>query len=132
MTMAGNFHFDITGAPLAQALAVAAVAHKQVEAHKLDRDGKRLILFWAEAPDSHPLPAPLEGDALAAFVKAWLQNVDYGREPDIDGSTGKGCRVYNEAWGYITGELSGEKCPSNSLAAAGEAVQGASHAYLRL
>lgn len=100
-----NFHFDITGAPLALCLEVATTTsnHKAVKAvaWSVDNDGKRLVLYWTLSEKSIPLPAPLSGVALEAFVKSWLDDVEYGPEPDQDGHNEKGFRVYNEAWGHI-------------------------------
>lgn len=74
-----------------------------------DRDGKRLILFRSADSDSgsasqiHPLPSPMGLERAIGFVQDWLDSVDYGPEPDTDGSTGKSCRVYAERWGQIDG-----------------------------
>jgi hypothetical protein len=49
------------------------------------------------------LPYPMDVAMLSAFVWGWLGTVERGREPDHDGSNGKGWRVYNEAWGHVGG-----------------------------
>ena len=104
--MADNFEFRITGAPLEKSLDIATSRWKRVVGWSVDKDSKRLILYWTDAetyPDYNPLPAPLSGDHLVGFVKSWLTFVDYGREPDIDGECGKGWTVYNESWGHVAG-----------------------------
>lgn len=111
---ADNLHFDVAGAPLGLALQVAAVAQRKAVAWRVDqavpRVGEvpprapRLVLYWTESSRATALPAPLEGDALVAFVKAWLDTADYGSEPDIDGESSRGCRVYNEDWGQVDHE----------------------------
>lgn len=100
--MAGdNFHFDMTGVPLKLALEVATCGRGLGAVAWRVEDNKKLVLYWTASPKSTPLPSKLEGDALEGFVKAWLDNADYGSEPDHDGDNGKGCRVYNESWGQI-------------------------------
>lgn len=108
-----HLSFDITGAPLEVALAVPfktpVFGYRKVEAWSVDNDGKRLVLYWI-APEAgetrnsvHPLPAPMELAQIATFVESWLATVDYGPEPDTDGSTDKGSRVYCQNWGHIDG-----------------------------
>lgn len=99
-----TFHFDITGASLATALGVATTWRRGTAAWKLDHDGKRMVLYWTLAPDTFPLPATLDGQATVGLVESWLATVDYGPEPDLDGSVGKGVRVYNERWGNVGDE----------------------------
>jgi hypothetical protein len=41
---------------------------------------------------------------LTDFVSKWLSQVDYGTEPDHDGSNGKGWTVWNDSWGRVNGE----------------------------
>lgn len=103
--MSDNYKFDVTGAPLAKALDLAAATqgHK-VKGWRVDKEGARLVLYWAESPKAQTLPAPLDGDAIVTFVKAWLDAVSYGAQPDHDGDNSKGARVYNEAWGHIDRE----------------------------
>lgn len=75
---------------------------------KRDESGVRtLILFWtapASIKQSSQLPFPLEMEAAPAFVSGWLNSAEFGDEPDIDGSCGKGWRVFNEAWGHVLGD----------------------------
>lgn len=67
-------------------------------------DGKRLILYWTESPKATRLPYPMTIAQAAEFVLGWLDNVDRGREPDHDGSNGKGWALYNEDWGHVDDE----------------------------
>lgn len=39
------------------------------------------------------LPYEMGAEPLAEFIWGWLKSVDYGHEPDIDGSCGKGFEV---------------------------------------
>lgn len=109
---AHHLSFDITGAPLRVALAVpfqtSVFGHRKVEAWSVDEDGRRMVLHWTKSSgsshhDVHPLPVAMELEQVASFVEAWLATVDYGPEPDTDGSTGKSSRVYCEHWGQIDG-----------------------------
>lgn len=110
---AHHLSFDITGAPLEVALAVPfrtpVFGYSKVEAWSVDKDGKRMVLYWTAADGSnprdgvYPLPAPMELSQVATFVEAWLATVDYGPAPDTDGSTEKSSRVYCQRWGQIDG-----------------------------
>ena len=64
---------------------------------------KRLVFFWAEPNKTEGFrPLTEFGSATAAEIaQKWLDHVDYGPEPDHDGSNGKGWRIYNETWGYV-------------------------------
>lgn len=37
------------------------------------------------------------------MIKAWLDETDYGPEPDTDGHNGKGYRIFCEGCGYVCG-----------------------------
>jgi hypothetical protein len=60
-----------------------------------------LILLWHDEGQATPLPAPMELEATVSFVKNWLAHATYGREPDHDGSNGRGFRVFTEDWGHV-------------------------------
>lgn len=105
-----TFSFDIAGAPLTEALKIASLSHKKVEAWKVDVNKEtqkpRLILFWvfdANNPTLKEFIAPVEtnSNTLAELVKSWLNTADYGKEPGTDGSIEKSSRVYNEQWGHV-------------------------------
>lgn len=110
-----HLSFDITGAPLEIALAVPfktpVFGYPKAQAWSVDMDGKRMVLYWVAAKDGemrdevrvHPLPAPMALEQVASFVESWLATVDYGPEPDTDGSTEKSSRVYCQNWGNING-----------------------------
>lgn len=105
--MADNFQFDITGAPLKQCLDIAILGApgKKVVGWRVDEKPNRLVLYWSNNEGATPLPAPLSGEALLGFVQAWLESVEYGSEPDHDGSNSRGWRVYNEQWGQVAGNF---------------------------
>jgi hypothetical protein len=67
---------------------------------------QRLVFFWAEPQRKEGFrPLAKFGFATAAdLAKTWLDQVDYGPEPDHDGSNLKGWRIYNEIWGHVGGE----------------------------
>lgn len=71
--------------------------------HELSTGVPTLILLWHGERDALALPYPLElGDAIQ-FVAGWLRNAPFGKEPDHDGSNGKGWRVFTEDWGHVAG-----------------------------
>lgn len=108
-----HLSFDITGAPLGVALAVPfqtpVFGSPKAKAWSVDMDGKRMVLYWTvpergeTRQEVHPLPAAMELQQVASFIESWLGTVDYGPEPDTDGSTDKGSRVYCQNWGHIDG-----------------------------
>lgn len=66
----------------------------------------RLVFFnhydiKKEDGDKTTLPFKLDADGASDFARRWLEEADYGREPDHDGSNGKGWRIYNEGWGHV-------------------------------
>lgn len=103
--MSDNFRFDIAGASLSAALGIATTHYSRVKGWRVETlEGKppRLILYWTEAKNATPLPAPLEGEAIVTFVRAWLDATKASTDTmwhDVE--TGQGNRVYNEDWGHI-------------------------------
>lgn len=69
--------------------------------HYIDDPDYGLILLWAARENAIEFSKPLSGEQLVDFAWEWLQEQDYGREPDHDGSNGKGWRLFNEAWGHV-------------------------------
>lgn len=66
---------------------------------------KGMVFFWARAstPEYTPLPFKMDLAQCAEFAWGWLQQADYGKEPDHDGDNGKGFRLYCEDWGHVAG-----------------------------
>lgn len=64
-----------------------------------------LILLWSQSGDKRDqkLPFPLKLEDAKSFVSGWLDSLNWGHEPDHDGSNGKGWRVFTEAWGHVAG-----------------------------
>lgn len=69
--------------------------------------GKGLVLYWV-LPERAPVPAgvaalpfPMGPSAAVEFAWHWLEQADYGPQPDHDGDNTKGWRVYNEEWGHV-------------------------------
>lgn len=59
---------------------------------------KGMILFWmAEetCPGYTPFPYEMAWEQAAEFAWGWLNQADYGHEPDHDGDNSKGFSVYN-------------------------------------
>lgn len=118
----GALRFDIEGADLVDVLPIAfqatpggkAVAWKvyteevapdyRSKAWKPRTPAGRLVLFWSPYDLATLLPSPVGPDDALTLVTAWLREADYGPEPQHDGSNRKGCRVWNESFGYIDGQ----------------------------
>jgi hypothetical protein len=66
----------------------------------------RLIFFWSLYPltediDMFAFSNGLSAEEAADFARRWLEQIDYGPEPDHDGSNTKGFRIYNERYGHV-------------------------------
>lgn len=100
-----NFRFDITAdRDLEAVLSLAFARHAKAVAWRADTydDKPRLVLAWTDAGEGWtPLLAAAGPQQAAAMIQQWLDERDYGPEPDHDGSNGRGFRVYNDAWGHV-------------------------------
>lgn len=70
---------------------------------------KFIVLHWyIGETDKHVTPFPMRIDhKLAAdFAWGWLQQQDFGQQPDHDGDNGEGFIVFNEPWGHVGGNHS--------------------------
>lgn len=63
-----------------------------------------LILLWHKDQDSIKLPSPLNVRGACELIQNWLNEQDYGHEPDHDGDNGKGFRLFCDHWGHVEGE----------------------------
>ena len=80
---------------------------------KCDRKGKHptrpgMALLWSEDRigdvKASLLPFPLKAQAATDFLWNYLETVDFGSEPDHDGSNGKGFIVSTgNFWGHVEG-----------------------------
>jgi hypothetical protein len=69
----------------------------------------RLVFFNHYEPkqedgDKVAFPFVMDADGAADFARRWLEQVEYGKQPDHDGDNEKGWRLYNENWGHIDGD----------------------------
>lgn len=109
-----NFRIDITSegqASLLQALGICFAQHRAAT-HYVVREAeppkpRRLVFMWTEAKDAVALPFKLDVEGAADFARRWLDEQDFGRQPDHDGDNGKGWRLYNEAWGHVDNQYQG-------------------------
>lgn len=74
----------------------------------VDEPMKGLILI-AMGDRYTAFPSPVAWGEARIIVRAWLDEADFGPEPDHDGDNEKGFTVYNEAWGHV-GEHTGAIC----------------------
>lgn len=98
-----NFHIDVTsmGEPAFRA-ALGLCRWPKVTGYRIG-PGARIVLYWtsSSAKDYVALPYWMTLDQAATFVLGWLEQVDYCKEPDHDGSNSKGWRMYCEDWGHV-------------------------------
>ncbi len=77
-------------------------------------DHKMLVLHWyyREGSGQTKFPYPFKLEQLLPFITGWLENQDYGSEPDLDGSCSKGWSLFtnipyeqrktiNQAWDCV-------------------------------
>lgn len=98
-----NFRLDATSQGLdnlERCMKVIVLGHRKAIGYEVNKE-KGLILFWAEHERATPLPFGLDAKGAAEFMMHWLEEADYGSEPDHDGDNGKGWRVYSEGWGHV-------------------------------
>jgi hypothetical protein len=103
-----NMAFDITAEgtdALTQALALAFGEYRQANGWCVDYDGEdngpRLVLASQVDERFTQFLTAQDAEHAVGVVTAWLEEVDYGEEPDHDGSNGKGWRVYCDQWGHV-------------------------------
>lgn len=121
-----NFHLDVTcegKAALRLVVDLAFTQHRRVT-HYAVREAepavtepqyskkparpKRLVFMWTDGGrEAVKLPFELDAEATTDFAARWLAEQDCGREPDHDGSNGRGWRAYCEGWGHVDGEYQG-------------------------
>lgn len=117
--MSDNFSFDMTGVSLPLALQVAfeyvswSTGWADLPRNVEDASGKgymvpRLLLFWCNPETSkvkgyNRFICKSNAAEVSPMVEKWLRGVEYGPEPDHDGTNAKGWRVYNENWGHVAG-----------------------------
>lgn len=107
--MSDSFSFDFTDDEgIKEIMALAFRKHRKGAAGWSEVDGS-LVFYWGVFNEKSiiPFPVPVTSDAAAEIALSWLENQDYGRGPDTDGSAKKGFRVYNEAWGHAGGSYLG-------------------------
>jgi hypothetical protein len=110
-----NFGLEVTarGSDVLELMVYIAMAdHLEMRAYKEDvgpNDIPRLVFYWHYEPstdkDVVPFPYPHKLPQVLSFLSGWLQQVEYGDQPDLDGSCSKGWRVTNQGfggWSYAT------------------------------
>ena len=99
-----NFHFDIQGGMslLPAALEVAFYDHKGAKAWMRDDTARQFVFYWTDKDrdQANVFPLAIDTEMASLLVKGWLATVDYGRQPDIDGSCSKGFRITNRHASY--------------------------------
>jgi len=110
-----NFHIDVTcegKVALRLALDLAFRKHSAATHYAIrqDKEGgnSRMVLMWTEGgKDAVALPFTLDAEGATDFVWRWLEQQDFGAQPDHDGDNGKGWRAYCQGWGHVDNEYQG-------------------------
>lgn len=63
--------------------------------------GPFLVLEQYEHQSMVKFPCNIDCETATEFAWKWLQEQEYGDEPDHDGSNSKGFVVFNESWGHV-------------------------------
>jgi hypothetical protein len=104
--MSDNFKIDIAWkGPLLKAMEIAFSNWPGAKSYIIDPK-KGLIFCWTDTDSAHALvqfPFKMDAKGAADFAERWLAEQEYGREPDHDGSNGKGWRIYNDQWSRVDG-----------------------------
>lgn len=111
-----NFKIDLLAEgfeSLADAIQVCfrhngAPATHWVETPTGERRTPTLVLLWGGNESRpgltvNPFPAKLYANTAAAHVWTWLEQVPRGSQPDIDGDSHQGWRLYTDGWGHVEG-----------------------------
>lgn len=110
MSQGDNFKVDVTGIGdnvLNWSLEILAQDHVSVVGYRIDNTNPntpKLIFYWAKSDKFHPLLVPISTNKLGDTIQKWLAEQDYGNEPDIDGNSRRGFRIYTDSWGMVDGE----------------------------
>ncbi len=111
-----NFSVDVTAYKteiLRHTIELILCHHSIVRAYaetEWTNKKKTLVLYWGVGdndPNKTKFPYDFKLNQTLPFVMGWLENQDYGREPDIDGSCSKGWREFNSegvtnGWGMAS------------------------------
>lgn len=102
-----NFHINIISEgkeTLKHAVDIVLSQHSSAEAYSIENNV--LIFYWT--PNLYKnvvkLPYKYKSEDIVRMITGWLNEQDYGKEPDIDGDCEKGWRLYTEEWGAIKGK----------------------------
>lgn len=88
------------------AMRLAFSNHSTAVAYAITEDDGLILLWCADARiKSTDLPYPMKIEAAIQFVWNWLEQADYGRQPDHDGDNGKGWTVHRDGWGHVAGSF---------------------------
>jgi len=63
-----------------------------------------MVLYEFPSKHATAFPFPFTSKLACDFVLAWLEQVDYGKQPDHDGDNHKGWKMENEEWGRVNGD----------------------------
>lgn len=100
-----NLHIDVTseGNDSLRLVMMLAFRRNTKATHYAVTEKHGLLLFWMNPGQTSlevkSLPFKLDAEGAADFAQRWLAEADYGKEPDHDGSNGRGWRISTDNWG---------------------------------
>lgn len=69
-----------------------------------ERHVQTLTMLKGDRENALPLPPyEISLEDMQRFIYRWLENVEYGIEPDIDGDCEPGYRLFTDCWGEAGG-----------------------------
>lgn len=110
-----NFKFTFVGIHskdlLRQALALAftkgdgRLKASSAEGYLIHPEKGLVFLGYIDRHSKDPavveFPFKMDAEGCADWAYRWLENAEYGPEPDHDGSNSKGFKVYNDSWSRV-------------------------------
>lgn len=97
-----NFRLNITYEGKEELQKSMEIAFRGYKAEAYAIIPKKGMAFFCYIPNNCnnivKLPFKMDAKTAADFAFNWLKEVEYGREPDHDGSNGKGWRLYTEGY----------------------------------
>ena len=108
--MGGNPTAQYTAIVEPNSVDVVRITEKKTEV--VGKNAPTFVLFKSKPAEGHifgrisPLPYPMEFDIISVMLWNWLQKIpetQWEEHIDLDGSTGRGFRMWNERWGFVGG-----------------------------
>lgn len=103
-----NFRIDITAEMQETLLDALTIAfrhnHGPARGYRVTPENGLIFLWLPVESNPKDVVARMTVSEAADFAWQWLQEQDYGPQPDHDGDNERGFRIYCEGWGYVAND----------------------------